>query len=170
VESLSFSGAVKSEEEIAKTQQTPGVSDKPLGSVGSARSAGPSKLTSPSQKFGNFLNAYAKSINHAYDRTGSLFQQRFGRKEVTSDAHFLHLIAYIHRNPEKHGFADDFCDWPYSSYQAFLSQKSSRLKRDEVLAWLGEGVQGDAKSYFVEFHRDEFDETRIAPLIADDFD
>lgn len=158
---------MKSEEEIVNTPQTPetpGISDKPLGSLES------SKLTSPSQKFGNFLNAYAKSINHAYDRTGSLFQQRFGRKVVSTDAHFLHLIAYIHNNPQKHGFVDDFRVWPYSSYQAYLSHKSSRLKRDEVLAWFGEEMHGDPKSYFVEFHRGEVDETRIAPLIADDFD
>lgn len=44
------------------------------------------------QQFNNLFNSYAKSINKAYKRTGSLFQKRFGRIEVTSDRHFLALI------------------------------------------------------------------------------
>jgi REP element-mobilizing transposase RayT len=149
---------VKCEEEIIKT---PGVLAKPQGSP---------TTTSPSQKFGNFLNAYAKSINHMYDRTGSLFQHRFGRIEVTSEIHCIHLIAYIHRNPQKHGFVEDFRDWPYCSYHAYLSQKNSRLKREGVLEWFGKENQAVARMHFVEFHDTEIDETRIAPLIADDFD
>ncbi len=156
-----FTGAIVNQgQENAKNNRPPGLHEKPQGSG----------LTSPSQKFGNFLNAYAKSINKAYDRTGSLFQQRFGRIEVTSNAHFLRLIAYIHRNPQKHGFVDDFREWPYSSYHAILSQKDTRLKRDEVLAWFGEGAQVDARKQFIEFHEREVDEARIAPLVADDFD
>jgi len=115
-------------------------------------------------------NSVAGSINKAYDRTGSLFQQRFGRIEVTSDAHLLRLIAYIHQNPQKHGFVDDFREWPYSSYHTILSQKDTRLKRDEVLTWFGEGAQVDARKQFIEFHEQEVDEARIAPLVADDFD
>jgi len=41
-----------------------------------------------SQHFSNFFNAYTKSINKAYGRTGSLFEERFGRIEVTTDAYF----------------------------------------------------------------------------------
>jgi putative transposase len=40
---------------------------------------------------------------------------------VASDAYFVWLIAYIHRNPQKHGLVGDFGDWPYSSYHTFLS-------------------------------------------------
>ena len=66
-----------------------------------------------SQQFGNLFNAYAKAINRAYGRTGSLFQHPFGRVPVTSDAYLVQLVAYIHRNPQRHGFVDDFRDWPY---------------------------------------------------------
>lgn len=34
------------------------------------------------QSFANFFNTYSKSINKAYNRTGSLFQERFGRKII----------------------------------------------------------------------------------------
>ena len=54
-----------------------------------------------SQSFSNLFNAYTKAINKAYGRTGSLFQERFQRIEVTTDRYFLHLVFYIHFNPAK---------------------------------------------------------------------
>lgn len=135
-------------------QQTPGVSKTP----------GVWKAKKPSQQFGNVLNAYAKSINKAYNHTGSLFQNRFGRIEVTSDAYFIHLITYIHRNPQRHGFVADFRDWPYSSYHAMLSTKPSHVKRDEVLGWFDNATNFEAS------HQHEADLQEIPHLVVDDFD
>jgi REP element-mobilizing transposase RayT len=118
----------------------------------------------PSQQFGNLFNAYAKAINKAYERTGSLFQNPFGRIAVKSDTHFARLIAYIHRNPQKHGFVTDFGEWPYSSYQAILSSKPTRVKRDRVLAWF------DGPDAFRTVHLQAIEDATIAPLIGDDFD
>jgi putative transposase len=122
------------------------------------------KPISPSQPFSNLFNAYAKAINKAYGRTGSLFEHPFGRVPVTSDAHFVYLIAYIHQNPQKHGFVDDFRDWPYSSYPAILSQKRTRLKRDEVLDWF-QGREG-----FQVSHQRMVGDVQVAALAPDDFD
>ncbi len=122
------------------------------------------KVLSPSQQFSNLFNAYAKAINKAYQRTGSLFQHPFGRILVTSDTYFVHLITYIHRNPQKHGFVDDFRDWTYSSYHAILSQKPTRLKRDAVLDWF------DNAAAFQASHQQDVNQALIAPLISDDFD
>ena len=61
-----------------------------------------------SAAFSNFFNAYAKAINKAYHRTGTLFETPFRRIEVTSDRYFVRLVHYIHWNPQKHGFAFDF--------------------------------------------------------------
>ncbi|TEU12886.1 MAG: transposase [Anaerolineales bacterium] len=118
----------------------------------------------PSQPFSNLFNAYAKAFNKTYHRTGTLFQRPFGRIEVTSDSYFMQLVTYIHQNPQKHGFVSDFRTWPYSSYQALLSTKPTRLQRDDVLAWF-QGVD-----HFEDVHRYEVDERKIAPLVPDDFD
>lgn len=96
-----------------------------------------SRLVKPSQTFSNCFNAYAKAINKAYGRTGSLFQDRFRRIEVTTETQFTRLVVYIHRNPQKHGFVADFRDWPWSSYHALTGTKATRLKRDAVLGWFG---------------------------------
>ena len=118
----------------------------------------------PSQQFGNLFNAYAKAINKAYQRTGSLFEHPFGRIPVTSDAYFVYLITYIHQNPQKHGFVDDFRLWPYSSYHTILSTKPTRLKRSEVLAWF------DGPTEFQASHQQVVNEYQIASLVPDDFD
>ena len=90
-----------------------------------------------SNQFSNFFNAYAKTINKAYGRTGSLFEHPFERVPITTDKQFWNVIAYIHQNPQKHGFVKDFRDWKYSSYGIIPARKHTLIKRDEVMKWFG---------------------------------
>ncbi|TPN87819.1 transposase [Aquimarina algicola] len=87
-----------------------------------------------SQKFSNMFNAYAKAMNKSYNRTGSLFENRFSRKKIDSEKYLKQLIIYIHRNPEHHNFTRDFRTYPYSSYHSHLSQKPSKIEREFVLS------------------------------------
>jgi putative transposase len=122
------------------------------------------KLLSPSQQFGNLFNAYAKAINKAYGRTGSLFQHPFGRVPVTSDEQLVHLVTYIHHNPQKHGLVDDFRRWPWSSYSALAFHKPTRVQRDEVMGWF-QGLAG-----FETYHQQGVSERAVAALVPEDFD
>ncbi len=122
------------------------------------------RVLSPSQKFSDFFNAYAKAINRAYGRTGSLFQHPFGRVRVTNDRQFWNVIAYIHQNPRKHQFVDDFREWKWSSYHSLLSEQPTRLKRAAVLALFG-GAQR-----FVELHAEWVTEAESRWFAADDVD
>ncbi|HQG08754.1 MAG: hypothetical protein BWZ06_01205 [Bacteroidetes bacterium ADurb.BinA261] len=72
--------------------------------------------------FSNLFNAYTKSINKTYFRTGSLFQEHLHRKRVEDEDYLMQLIAYIHLNPVKHGFSDDFKSYPYSSYKYYTNK------------------------------------------------
>ena len=54
----------------------------------------------PTQNFSNLFNTYAKAINKSYGRTGSLFEERYGRIPVMSDSYLVNLIFYIHYNPQ----------------------------------------------------------------------
>ena len=118
----------------------------------------------PSQQFSNLFNAYAKAINKGYSRTGSLFEERFGRIPVTSSSYFETLIFYIHFNPQKHRFVSDFRDWSWSSYHALIGNGPTKLKRDEVL-----NIFGNVKG-FEEFHRGRVDAKKLAALIDEEFD
>ncbi len=88
-------------------------------------------------KFSNFFNAYAKSINKKYNRTGSLFEHPFGRIPIHSSRQLWAVIAYIHQNPQKHQFVEDFRDWKYSSYPLLISEKDTFLNKKTVFDCFG---------------------------------
>ncbi len=90
-----------------------------------------------SNQFSHFFNGYAQGINKTYNRTGGLFETPFRRKLIDNEAYFTQLIFYIHTNPQKHGFVNDFRDYPHSSYRIFESRKPTKLMRDEGLKWFG---------------------------------
>ena len=82
--------------------------------------------------FCNMLNAYSKSINKSYQRTGNLFQRHPKRNRVTDKEYFMQLVVYIHLNPVKHNFATSL-DYPHSSYRSIISDKPTNLDRKTVL-------------------------------------
>jgi hypothetical protein len=155
-----FSIRTKSEGEILETRKTLKVSEtfrvsnqeKPLGS----------KYVS--DQFSNFFNAYAKTINKAYGRTGSLFQHPFGRVPITSDRQFWNVIAYIHQNPQKHKFVKDFREWKYSSYGIILSDAKTSVNRSEVLRWFGN------KEEYLRLHTNWVSDAQSKWFAEDDFD
>ena len=116
----------------------------------------------PHQYFSNCFNAYARTINDSYGRTGSLFQRPFRRIPVTSDGYFLTLVTYIHRNPQKHGLVKDFRDWQHSSYDAILHDKPTRVAKTAVLDYFGNQVQ------FIEAHQTEPDEAALEKWLGED--
>ena len=93
-----------------------------------------------SLQFRKFFTSYAMSINLQKNRTGSLFQKSFKRKEVANDAYFSNLILYIHANPQLHGLVDDFKNYRWSSYPTILANKNTKLKKEVVLEWF-DGIE-----------------------------
>jgi len=116
------------------------------------------------QQFATFFGTYTKAINKANNRTGSLFEKNFKRKPITNDAYLRTLITYIHYNPQKHGFVDDYRDWPYSSYPVLCSVHKSILVREEVLTSF-DGIDG-----FHRFHQNMADYRGIESLVDDGFE
>jgi len=115
----------------------------------------------PSQAFSNLFNAYTKTINKAYGRSGALFKRPFQRIEVAEAAYFARLVVYIHRNPQTHGLASDFRDWAYSSYHAHLAAAPTRLQRKAVLRWF------DDAENFAAAHTQTLEETLLRNLIVE---
>lgn len=67
------------------------------------------------------LTRYAQWFNLKYQRTGHLFQNRFKSEPVETDGYFMTVIRYIHQNPLKAKLCDNISDYPYSSYNDYLS-------------------------------------------------
>jgi hypothetical protein len=93
------------------------------------------KKYKPTNQFSHLFNAYAKSFNKRFKRSGSLFEHPFERVKITTNAQLKYLVYYIHHNPVHHGFCDEMVEYPWSSYLTILSPKQTRLKRSEVLKW-----------------------------------
>jgi putative transposase len=96
-----------------------------------------------------FAISFTQAINKQENRRGSLFQEHPKHLLVSSDAHLLSLIRYIHNNLLHHGLTEQPENWRYSSYSAFFSDAPSRVKRPEVL-----GLFGDAVAFKV-FHQQQ---------------
>lgn len=98
--------------------------------------------------FSNLFNTYTKSINKAYDRTGSLFQEHPQRNRVETEEYLRQLIIYIHLNPLKHKFTDDFSKYKHSSYLSYLSEKETNIERQYILDIFG------GKENFIFYHNE----------------
>ena len=84
--------------------------------------------------FSHLFNSYTQSINKMYQRNGSLFQEHLKRKRIEDEKYLIQLIAYIHLNPVKHKFSDNFQTYPYSSFRTYLSDKPSILEKDYIFS------------------------------------
>lgn len=102
------------------------------------------RQTTPSLQLSHFFNAYAKAINKAYDRCGSLMQHPYGRRPVVDWEQFQNTLFYIHLNPRKHGFVDNFRLWPYSSYPILVLHEATFLRRAELLQRFGGQAEFEA--------------------------
>ncbi|MEO5990639.1 MAG: transposase [Ferruginibacter sp.] len=92
----------------------------------------------PHQCFSNLFNAYTKSINKKYNRHSSLFQRPFKRKLIDNEMYFKNLIIYIHNNPVNHGICENAMDYAWSSYLTCVSNKTTKLKREEVINYFND--------------------------------
>lgn len=66
------------------------------------------------------LSAYATYFNMRHDRSGHLFQDRFGSEAVDTEEYLLTVLRYIHQNPVKSGISPT-CSYRWSSYEEYLS-------------------------------------------------
>ena len=103
------------------------------------------------QGFSNFFNSYAKAFNKENGRTGSLFEKHFKRIKLKDEEYLKQLILYVHLNP-KHHLDLKFDDYKYSSYQAIILNKETKIEREEVLKLFG----GIENFIFSHNHKNDF--------------
>lgn len=77
---------------------------------------------------GNLLNSYSRYFNTKHKRKGPLWEGKFKNVLIKSDEQLLHLSRYIHLNPVTAYLVDAPVQWPFSSYQEYLSQINSNKK------------------------------------------
>ena len=94
----------------------------------------------------------AHSFNQRHERSGHVYQGRFGSRRVETDAHFLELARYLPLNPVRAGLCRTPQDWTWSSYAPTAGLRPVPWfldpgtilgllgGRDAYAAWVGEGV------------------------------
>ena len=70
---------------------------------------------------------YVQYINHAYKRTGTLWEGRFKRSLISKDEYLLACSRYIELNPVRAGMVEKPEDYPWSSYSHRVEGNSSAL-------------------------------------------
>lgn len=95
----------------------------------------PEKKPDPAKQFAHLFNSYAQYFNHKYKRHGSLFERPFKRKLIDNKPYFKRCLIYVHQNPIKHGFVERLTDYRYTSFNTILSDKTTHLKKEKVLAY-----------------------------------
>ena len=101
-----------------------------------------------SHHFRKLFQSYAMAFNKQQNRIGTLFQTPVKRALVDTDEYYTHLVYYIHANPQKHGLINDFRDWKWSSYSSMLTDKPTKLKKQEVITWFGN------ENNYLAYHRE----------------
>ena len=81
---------------------------------------------------------YAMRFNRHHERTGHVFQGRYGAKLITDDGYLLTVIQYIAANPVQAGICSAPEEWPWSSYAATAGFcPGPPFLTERVLDWVG---------------------------------
>ena len=99
-----------------------------------------------------------------FKRTGNLFYRTFNRVEILKDSHFTHALVYVHANALKHKLVKEFTSYPWTSYHSIISDKPTKLLRDELIEWFG------SKALFIKIHNDMSEYYYDFPEAIDDDD
>jgi putative transposase len=115
-----------------------------------------------SNQLRKLLISYARRININRKRYGCLLTRNYRRVEIDSDQYLRNMILYIHFNPVKHGIESNFVIYPYSTFKEFFTDRSSPIKKEEVIDWF------DGYGEFFNLHRVIDKDDLIKNMIKDD--
>lgn len=91
-----------------------------------------------SHQFKKFFQSYAMAFNKEQNRIGTLFKTPFKRVRVEDENYLRELACYINTNALKHNLIKDFRDWKWSSYEKTISNKDTKLVKDELISYFGD--------------------------------
>lgn len=87
------------------------------------------------QKLGTLQSSYTRAINNQESKSGSLFQTKIKVVELEDD-HAFTCFHYIHQNPLKANLAENFTEWPFSSYHEYINQSDGICKKEIAYEFL----------------------------------
>ena len=93
-------------------------------------------------------SSYARRKQRRVPTTGHLFERRYRGILVESDAYWLTLVRYIHRNPVEAGIVTDPMDYRWSGHRGYLGRACPPwLTTAPTLAMFGRGAADAVAEY-----------------------
>jgi putative transposase len=94
---------------------------------------------------------YAQTFNARYERSGHLFQGRYGAVRIESDHQLWSATRYVVHNPVEAGLSGRPEDYPWSSHREMLSDRpSTHVDRARLLEYFGDAGR-DARRRYAQF-------------------
>lgn len=113
--------------------------------------------------FRRFFMTYSKSINMQLRRKGSLFPKNFKKKLIDPSHNLTDVITYIHKQVEHHGYGTyKDLEYPWSSYNMMLLDKTSKIKKQDVIDLFG------SREAYLALHEKELDIKPIMDLVIEE--
>ncbi len=130
----------------------------------------------------HFINfRYAKYINHVYDSSGHLFQDRFYASHIKDENYFMEVSRYIHRNADRAHLVTAPEDYFWSSFVIYYQKCYPKNRKSIVLSekklfqivdaeeflniFCGKQPQKSDFCDYVQFVKEEIDEEKIKKII-----
>lgn len=74
------------------------------------------------------LKQAGEIVVHNAKGEANVWQRRYWEHRIRDEVDLVQHVNYIHYNPVKHGHVSRVCDWPYSSFHAYV--RKGRLPRE----------------------------------------
>ncbi|GBE05495.1 chromosomal replication initiation protein [bacterium BMS3Abin10] len=96
-------------------------------------------------------SSYTTYINNRMKRNGHLFQGRYKAIVVSRDSYLAELSRYVHLNPVRAGMVKKPEEYPFSSYQTYVTDKNNELLTQDLILGLISGNKAEAKRQYRRF-------------------
>lgn len=107
----------------------------------------------------NINNVTAKFIKDKLKRNGHIFQGRFNSKLVRTNAYFIWLVRYIHRNPVRAKICENVEDYKWSSHHLYVKGHSSFVNVGFSLSKFNSDINKAYELYFRMMNSDGYEES-----------
>lgn len=107
------------------------------------------------------MTAYVIYFNKKYDKTGSLFENRYKASKIDNDGYLEHITRYIHLNPS------NWRNYPYSTISNYVDSKAQDWVKPERILTLFRNEK-DYLRFVADYQESKNILSEIKHLLADD--
>jgi putative transposase len=108
-----------------------------------------------SKLMSKLCTSYSKYVNKKYDSAGHTFQDCFKAVLMENNPQLMWTSAYIHMNPVKDKIVKYPSEYPWSSYNDYVSNRNLPIIEKELLL----SIFGDQKSFIKQTFNSDVKET-----------